>query len=343
MPWFEGPTLLEFLETVPVHHRTRATAFRFPVQRVIRPDQDFRGYAGQVVSGTVRPGDGILALPSGQRSRVKSIETFDGQLEEAVAPMSVTLTLEDEVDISRGDMLASAQKPPDAARQFDANIVWLNEQPLDLSRRYILKHTTQTLPAEVKAVKHRVNIKTLEHEAADSLEMNGIGVIRIETSRPIYFDAYTQNRATGSLILIDPETNATVGAGMILAPVIVERNRSKVTALDIRHERVTPVERIARYRHGGETVSLGDRKALGWLLERKLFDRGCSVAMIEHASAETLAALEQAGLLVLLVSNKASNWDLPRDDSEAADFVIASLEEAEILLRNESLTGGEGI
>jgi sulfate adenylyltransferase subunit 1 len=343
MSWFQGPTLLEFLETVPVHHRTRATAFRFPVQRVIRPDQNFRGYAGQVVSGTVRPGDGILALPSGQRSRVKSIETFDGQLEEAVAPMSVTLTLEDEVDISRGDMLASAQKPPDAARQFDASIVWLNEQPLDLSKRYVLKHTTQTLPAEVKAVKHRVNIKTLEHEPADRLEMNGIGVLRIETSRPIYFDAYTQNRATGSLILIDPETNATVGAGMILAPVIVERDRSKVVALDVRHERVTPVERIARYRHGGDTVALGDRKTLAWLLERKLFDRGCAVTVIEHASAETLAALEQAGLLVLLVSSKSPNWDLPRDDSDAADLVIASLEEAEILLRNESLTGGEGI
>ncbi len=177
MPWFEGPSLLEFLETVPVHHRTRATAFRFPVQRVIRPNQDFRGYAGQVVSGTIRPGDGVLALPSGRRSRVKSIETFDGRLDEAVAPMSVTLTLEDEVDISRGDMLVSAQKPPDAARQFDASVVWMNEQPLDLSRRYMLKHTTQTLPAEVKAVKHRVNIKTLEHEAADSLEMNGIGVL----------------------------------------------------------------------------------------------------------------------------------------------------------------------
>ncbi len=150
--------------------------------------------------------------------------------------MSVTLTLEDEVDISRGDMLVSAQKPPEAARQFDASVVWMNEQPLDLSRPYVLKHTTQTLPAEVKAVKHRVNIKTLEHEAADSLEMNGIGVLRIETSRPIYFDAYAQNRATGSLILIDPETNATVGAGMILAPVIVERDRSRMAALDLRHE-----------------------------------------------------------------------------------------------------------
>jgi sulfate adenylyltransferase subunit 1 len=343
MPWFEGPALLEFLETAPVHHRARATAFRFPVQRVIRPDQDFRGYAGQVVSGAVRPGDGILALPSGRRSRVKSIETFDGRLDEAIAPMSVTLTLEDEVDVSRGDMLVSSQKPPDAARQFDASVVWMNEQPLDLSRPYILKHTTQTLPAQVKAIRHRVNIKTLEHEAADSLEMNGIGVLRIETSRPIYFDAYAQNRSTGSLILIDPETNATVGAGMILAPVIVERDRSKMAALDLRHERVTPVERIARYRHGGETVLLGDRKALAWLLERKLFDRGCAVTVIEHASAETLAALEHAGLLVLLVSGKPANWSLPADDSEAADFVIASLEETEILLRNESLTGGEGI
>jgi sulfate adenylyltransferase subunit 1 len=343
MPWFHGPTLLEFLETVPVHYRTRVTAFRFPVQRVIRPDQDFRGYAGQVVSGSIRPGDSILALPSGRRSRVKSIETFDGRLDEALAPMSLTLTLEDEVDISRGDMLVSAQQPPDAARQFDASVVWMNEQPLDLSRTYVLKHTTQTLAAQVKAVKHRVNIKTLEHEPADSLEMNGIGVLRIETSRPLYFDAYAQNRATGSLILIDPETNATVGAGMILAPVIVERDRSKAASLDLTHERVTPVERIARYRHGGETVSLGNRKALAWLLERKLFDRGCAVTVIEHAAAETLAALEQAGLLVLLVSSKSPVWDLPKDDSEAADFVIASLEQAEILLRHESLTGGEGI
>ncbi len=139
----------------------------------------------------------------------------------------------------------------------------MNEQPLDLDRRYILKHTTQTLPAEVKAVRHRVNIKTLEHEPADSLEMNGIGVLRIETSRPIYFDAYAQNRATGSLILIDPETNATVGAGMILAPVIVERDRSQMAALDLRHERVTPVERMARYRHGGETICFGRSKSTG--------------------------------------------------------------------------------
>jgi sulfate adenylyltransferase subunit 1 len=343
MAWFYGPSLLEFLETVPVHHRARTAAFRFPVQRVIRPNQDFRGYAGQVVSGAIRPGDSILALPAGRRSRVRSIETFDGRLEEAVAPMSVTLTLEDELDISRGDMLASAQKTPEVARQFDASIVWLSEQPLDLGRRYLVKHTTQTLPAEVKAVRHRVNIRTLEHEAADRLEMNAIGVLRIETSRPIYFDAYLQNRATGSLILIDPETNATVGAGMILAPVIVERGHLKAAARDLKPERVTPVERILRYRHGGETISLGDRKAVAWLVERRLFDRGCSVAVVERASAETLAALEHAGVLLLLVSDKAPDWSLPADDAEAAIFVVATLEETEILLRKESLIGGEGI
>jgi sulfate adenylyltransferase large subunit len=343
MPWFDGPSLLEFLETVPVHHRARTAAFRFPVQRVIRPNQDFRGYAGQVVSGSIRPGDSILALPAGRRSRVKSIETFDGRLEEAVTPMSVTLTLEDELDISRGDMLTSAQKTPEVARLFDASVVWLSERPLDLGSRYLVKHTTQTLPAEVKAVRHRVNIGTLQHEPADRLEMNAIGVLRIETSRPIYFDAYAQNRATGSLILIDPETNATVGAGMILAPVTVERDRLKAAAQDLKQERVTPVERIVRYRHGGETISLGDRKAVARLVERRLFDRGCSVTVVERASAETLAALEHAGLLVLLVSDKAPDWSLPADDAEAAIFVVTTLEETEILLRKESLIGGEGI
>jgi hypothetical protein len=152
-----------------------------------------------------------------------------------------------------------------------------------------------------------------------------------------------QNRATGSLILIDAETNATVGAGMILAPVIIEPNRLKAAALDLKLERVTPVERIIRYRHGGQTVSLGDRKALAWLVERKLFDRGCSVAVVERASAETLAALEHAGVLVLLVSDKAPDWSLPVDDTEASSFVVATMEETEILLRKESLTGGEGI
>ncbi|HUA19572.1 MAG TPA: sulfate adenylyltransferase subunit CysN [Bryobacteraceae bacterium] len=343
MPWFNGPSLLEYLETVPVHHRSRVAPFRFPVQRVIRPDQTFRGYAGQCVSGVIRPGDIILALPSGRRSRVKTIETFDGRLEEAIAPLSVTLTLEDEIDISRGDMLASAQKPPEVTRHFDASVVWLNEQPLDTARQYLLKHTTQTMPAEVQAVRYRVNVTTMEHEAADQLEMNAIGVLRVETSRPVYFDPYTQNRATGSFVLIDPVSNATVGAGMILAPVAIERAHPSEARLESRLGRVTPVERIARYGHGGDTVSLGARVELAWLIERKLFDRGCAVAVVEHASSQMLEALEQAGLLVLLISNRAPDWELPEDDALAADSVIATMEETGILPRKETLTGGEGI
>ena len=189
------------------------------MQRVIRPDQNFRGYAGQIASGTVRPGDAVLALPSGRRSRVKSIETFDGTLDEAVAPMSVTLTLEDELDISRGDMLASAQKTPEVARHFEASVVWMNEQPLDPARPYLLKHTTQTLPGRSKGGAASRQHHHAGTRAGRPLEMNAIGVVRIETSRPLYFDPYAQNRATGSFILIDPDTNATVGAGMILAPV----------------------------------------------------------------------------------------------------------------------------
>ena len=338
MPWFNGPSLLEYLETVPVYDRMRGEAFRFPVQRVVRPDHDFRGYAGQLASGSIRPGETIIALPSGQRSRVKSIETFDGTLDQAVAPMSVTLTLADDLDISRGDMLASPQTVPDAARRFDASVVWLNSQPLEPAKTYLLKQTTQTVTAEVKAVRHRVNVTSLEHEPAEQLEMNAIGVLRIETSRPIYFDAYSQNRATGSFILIDPATNATVGAGMILAAIPMERERR---AIELRHGRVTAAERIARYRHTAATVSLGPRKQLARLLERRLFDRGCAVVVTEHTG--TNACATDAGLLVLAVTDKAADWDLPVDDDRAADKVVTMLEHSGVLLPREELTGGEGI
>jgi sulfate adenylyltransferase subunit 1 len=337
MPWFGGPSLLEHLETVPVHNRTRSAAFRFPVQRVVRPDQNFRGYAGQIVSGAVRPGDTILALPSGRRTRVKSIETFDGALTEAVAPMSVTLTLEDEIDISRGDLIASADRLPDVARQFDANVVWLNEQPLDPSRPYMLKHTTGTMPADVKAVLYRVNVATLEREPSESLEMNAIGALRIETSRAIHFDPYRQNRATGSFILMDPVTNATVGAGMIVAGVAAARERRQ--AIVTRLERVTPAERIARYGHSAAIASLGPRAQLARLLERRLFDRGCAVMISNDPSFDA----SEGGLLVLLVSNRPADWDLAADDEEAADQAIAALEDSGVLLSREELTGGEGI
>jgi sulfate adenylyltransferase large subunit len=340
MHWFNGPSLLEHLETVPVYNRTRATPFRFPVQRVVRPDQTFRGYAGQLASGVVRPGDAIIAFPSGQRSRVKTIETFDGPLFEAVAPQSVTLTLEDELDISRGDVIAIAQQVPEVARQFEASVVWLNDRPLDPARTYLLKHTTQTVTAEVKSIRHRVNITSLEHEGTANLEMNSIGVLHLETSRPIYFDPYSQNRITGSFILIDPETNATAGAGMIRSAIAVERDKRPIAK---RQGRVTPAERIARHGHTAATISLGPRPHLAAVLERKLFDAGGAVAIVEHTDLTACAVLERAGLLVLRVANERADWDLPEDDERAADQIIASLRDSGILLPAEELIWGEGI
>ena len=343
MPWFHGPSLLEFLETVPVYHRTRSTAFRFPVQRVIRPDQTFRGYAGQIASGSVRPGDAVLALPSGRRSRVKSIQTFDGALTQAVAPMSVTLVLEDELDVSRGDLLASVHNVPEVARQVEAAVVWMSESALDPAKTYLLKHTCQTLPAEIRAVRHRVDVTTLEQKPAERLKMNEIGVLRIETARPIYFDAYTQNRATGSLVLIDPATNATAGAGMILAAVAHEQPQALGGNIRIKADRVTPAERLARYRHAGAVVQLGPRPELAATLERKLFDRGCAVTVADRAADETIDSLEKAGLLVLLISDAQAAWDLPDDTIAAANLVVSGLEETGVLLAEEFLTGGEGI
>ena len=218
MPWFSGPTLLEHLESVETYNRSIEAPFRMAVQRVVRPDQDFRGYSGEIASGVIRPGDEILALPSGRRSKVRRIVTFDGDLEVAHAPLSVTLTLDDEIDIGRGDMIAGGGDPQ-SARTFEAAMVWFDGRPLDESRDYLVKHTAHTVPARVERVRHRVNVATLETEPAERLAMNEVGVVRIAASRPIFFDKYAANRGTGSFILIDRVTNATAGAGMILSGV----------------------------------------------------------------------------------------------------------------------------
>ena len=341
MPWFHGPSLLEHLETVPVQHRALAAPFRFPVQRVARPDQTFRGYAGQIASGTVSPGDRVFILPSGRQSRVKSIETFDGRLDRAYAPMSVTLTLEDEVDISRGDLISSANQLASASRQLEAAVVWLSEQPLDLSRQYLLKHTAQTVSAEVKSVGHQINIRTLQHEPAERLEMNGIGVLRLETKRPLFFDPYRRNRVTGSFILIDATTNATAGAGMLIGSLAVAPARQRDTA-DSDPGRLTTAERIMRHGHLPAIIRLGERRRLASLLERRLFDRGCAVTVLDRDDEAAARALEDAGMLVLVSAGDASER-LPADDSAAVEEVMRTLEQSGILFSEESLTEGEGI
>jgi sulfate adenylyltransferase large subunit len=213
-PWYFGPTLLEHLESVPVAGAIQHAPFRLPVQRVIRPNQDFRGFAGQIASGTVKPGDAMVALPSGRTSRVKSIHTFDGELQSAFAPQSITLTLEDELDISRGDLIAHHENTPAVTSSFEASLVWLHADPFSAEKTYLLKHTSQTVKAHLQIL-HRLDIETLNTHPAHSLGLNEMGEASVKTSRPLMLDAYRDNRITGSFILIDPANNATVGAGMV--------------------------------------------------------------------------------------------------------------------------------
>ena len=217
MPWFKGQSLLEHLETVRVGGRVRAAAFRFPVQRVVRPSHEFRGYAGTIVSGSVRPGDPVVIWPSGRETTIARIVTFDGDLEHAEAGKSVTLTLAEEIDLSRGDVIASREDTPQKTHAVEATLVWLNDKPAEVGKRYRLKHAARQDWATLKHINRRISVKTLEEETGRSLELNAIGEVTIETARAFVFDNYAQNRATGSFILIDPATNATVAAGMITA------------------------------------------------------------------------------------------------------------------------------
>ncbi len=215
MPWYRGPTLIEHLESVEVPAEGAGAALRLPVQWVNRPNADFRGFAGQIVSGGVRRGDRIRVLPSGRESRVARIVTAGGDLEAAVAGQSVTLTLDTEIDVGRGDVIVAADSPPQVADQFEATIIWLHDEPMLQGRAYLMKAGTRTVSATVTPLKHKINVNTLEHTAAERLELNDIGVCELELDRPIPFEPYRENRALGGFILIDRLTNNTVGAGLI--------------------------------------------------------------------------------------------------------------------------------
>ena len=216
MPWFEGETLLDYLENVPIALGPRSTPFRLPVQRVIRWQPDSRAYAGQIASGSVRPGDAVMVLPSCRATRVRSIVTYDGDLDHAFFPMSVALSLEDQVDLGRGDMLASPEQPPVLLRKLRTVLVWMAETPLQLNHPYLVKHTSHQVCGEVSRVVSRLDVETLEEREAGTLCLNDIGTVELETHRPLIADPYCRNRTTGSLILIDPMSNRTLAAGMIV-------------------------------------------------------------------------------------------------------------------------------
>ena len=223
-PWYEGTSLLDFLETVPIHTDRNMTDFRYPVQYVSRPNLDFRGFCGKIASGVVREGDEIMALPSRKKSRVKRIVTYDGDLKDAFCPQCVTLTLEDEIDISRGEMLVHPDNVPEVGRYFDTMLVWMDEEPMNRNKQFYLKHNTNTTRATVGEICYQVDVNTMEQRPANGFRLNEIGKVRITTAKPIFFDAYEKNRATGSFILIDPITNNTSAVGMIIGPVDAKEN-----------------------------------------------------------------------------------------------------------------------
>jgi len=235
-PWYTGPTLMHFLETFQVEGDNRDLPFRMPVQWVNRPHLDFRGFCGVIAAGTIRPGDEVRVAASGRTSKVARIVTMGGDLPEAVSGQSITLTLTDEIDVSRGDMLTAPEAPPIHARHPEAHLVWMHDEPLQPGLIYLVKTATAVTPGRVTAVQYAVDVNTLEQKQVATLGLNEIGVVRLELDRPIAFDSYEQNRTTGSFILIDRFTNATVAAGMVITPTPAELHKAplkSVTSSDL--------------------------------------------------------------------------------------------------------------
>ncbi len=301
MPWYNGRPLLSYLQTVHIASDRNLVDLRFPVQYVLRQDMNFRGYCGTVASGILRPGAEIQILPSGRKTKIKSIHNFEGTLEEAFPPMAVTIAVEDDVDISRGDMLVSPNNVPKVGQSFDAAVVWMSDEALDTERHYRIKHGALEAQAEVAEVVYKFNVNTIGREDATTLELNEIGRLRIETSRPMAFDAYRRNRNTGSFILIDSITNATVAAGMIVERGNAEDISDKFkVSTNIREQvsRVSTSERAERLKQKAATVWLtgipcSGKTTIAYGLERHLFDQGLMVHVLDgenmrHGISENL-------------------------------------------------------
>ena len=335
MPWYRGPSLLELLEAVPASRETHEAPFRFPVQRVVRPNHGFRGFAGQIASGTVRKGDTITVLPSGRSAEVERIVTFDGDLAEAISPQSVTLVFDRELDISRGDLIAQANATPSVTRHIGASLVWMDQRPLALNRRYLLKHTSQTVPAFVASITHRTNISTLAHETAETLEMNAIGSVRIELLRPIALDLYAENRATGAFILIDAASNSTVAAGMVTA-VGADTSDGEDEQAAVSGP-VTAAERAGRWGHQGGVLSLDGPAELIDLIERSLFTAGVITQRIDASSAPIAKAPD---LLVALgrLQAKAGFLVLETTVSEG-DQLVVEVRDRQLFLTDTNRSG----
>lgn len=280
-PWYDGQSLMEILETVEVAGDRNFDDLRFPVQYVNRPNLNFRGFAGTLASGIVRKGDEVMALPSGKTSRVKSIVTFEGELEHAGPGQAITLTLEDEIDVSRGDMLVHADNRPQVTDSFEAMLVWMGEEPMLPGKKYDIKRATSYVPGSIPSIVHRVDVNTLEQGAASELKLNEIGRVKVALDAPIALDGYEYNRTTGAFIVIDRLTNGTVGAGMIIADPVAHGGGQHG-----RLAHVSTEERASRFGQQPATVlfsglSGAGKSTLAYAVERKLFDMGRAVYVLD--------------------------------------------------------------
>ena len=305
MPFYDGPSILELLETLPLAIERIQATFRLPIQRVIRPHQDFRGFAGQITAGAVHPGDEVVALPSGRRTRVKSITTWEGELARAHAPQSVVISLEDEIDLSRGEMIASVDAPPRKTTRFEGTVVWMHAKPLRVGATYLLKHTSQTVRATVVELRSRVDVEHLAENSATQLGLNDIGQVVIETSRPLLADLYRESRATGSFILIDPADNGTAGAGMIRA--------------------VHKDEDIQRRATAG-LLNVSDRAFLAGQLEQTLLGSGALVVRTRFRGTAQLLNLARLGVFVIIESDELAPIGFMRADSLSGRFYELGVE-----------------
>ncbi len=323
--WYDGMTVLEFLESVPVKADRDLAHLRYPVQYVVRPNLDYRGFAGRVASGIVRKGDDVMILPSGKTSRIKAIDTFEGERDQGIVSDSVILRLEDEIDVSRGDMLVGPEDVPRVTRTFDAHLVWMYEAPLDPGKSYFIKHTTQTSRVNVDRVHWKKDMDTLGEVVAETLALNEIGRVTLTAHRALFLDGYHESRETGSFILVDSITNATVAAGMVIeAGVRQDLDRALEDARrgdsGASRSQVSARERRDRFGVSGAIVllagpSAGGTHPLAHAVERRLFDGGGSAVLLSADDAvrwiPAARAIADAGLLAV-VSVDAAQLDAAR-------------------------------
>ena len=318
MPWFSGKPMMELLNSIEIASDKNFVDARLPVQYVNRPNLNFRGFCGTVASGVFHKGDAITVLPSGKTSHIKSIVTFDGDLEQAFASMAVTLTMADEIDISRGDVIVGSQQSvPTVADKFKADIVWMAEQPMTPGRQYLVKLASRSVSGSVSMIHHRIDVNTLQHHDANELKLNEIGHCTVAVNAPVVFDPYKRNKATGSFIVIDRLTNITVGAGMITGEASEEE-----------WSPVSTEERAIRFSQVASVIGLTGSNAqqLAYHLERKLFDTGHAATVLETNNDELVSAIKHAGLLCLCLDSKPAQSDVVfNSDEYNVDEIYAAL------------------